>query len=491
MREHQWENLSLSVDANGVALLTIDIKGRPDNAFTPGFLADLAAAVAHVKDSAEICGLVVASGKATAFCSGGAPESLLAVHEAGLGAAQILDILTPAQQAIRALERCGKPVAAAIQGSALGGGFELCLACHHRVLADSTRAVVGLPEVGFGLLPGGGGTQRLPRLIGIAAALPLLLSGRQVAPAEALQLGLVDQVVPARDVIPAARRWVLGHHEAIQAWDEKGFKVPGGAGALAPHASASFGVGVARVRRDTQDNEPAPLAILSCVYEGTQLPFDQGLALEARHFSLLLAGPVARNRLRTIYVNGPRLTRQWAAATRYPADRCAGRLVRAHADEALALAADGVSPALMLNAARQAGFTPPSELEALSHPVAASQPSVAEVRWRWLAATALEAARCLDEGVIDDPAQADVVAVRELGYPAWTGGPLSFIETQGVQAFVAQCDQLSARASSGDDDRFCVPPWLRERATQAPHRLYPQAPHSPLSQDNGHEDTRE
>jgi enoyl-CoA hydratase/carnithine racemase len=486
MREHQWENLSLSVDANGVALLTMDVKGRADNAFTPGFLADLAAAVAHVKDSSDICGLVVTSGKVTGFCSGGAPEDLLAVHEAGLSAAQIMGVLTPAQQAIRALERCGKPVAAAIQGAALGGGYELALACHHRVLADSPRAVVGLPEVTFGVLPGGGGTQRLPSLIGIPAALPLLLSGRQVPPAEALQLGLVDQVLGAKDVIPAARRWVLANPDAVQPWDVKGFKVPGGAGAMAAHANISFGVGVARVRRDTQDREPAPLAILACVYEGTQLPFDQALALEARHFSLLLAGPVARNRLRTLHVNGPRLTRQWAAATRYPADRCAGRLVRAHADEARALAADGVSPALMRNAALQAGFAPPAELNDLDHSASPNQPDVAVVTWRWLSASALEAARCLDEGVIDDPAQADVVAVRELGYPAWTGGPISFIDTQGVQAFVAQCDRLAAESVSGD--RFCVPPWLRERATQAPHRLYP---HPALSQDNGHEDTRE
>jgi enoyl-CoA hydratase/carnithine racemase len=439
-----------------------------------------------VKDNAEICGLVIASGKATGFCTGAATEDLLAVHEAGLDAAQILDVLTPAQRTIRALEQCGKPVVAAVQAAALGGGYELALACHHRVVSDNPRAVVGLPEVQFGVLPGGGGTQRLPRLIGIAAALPLLLSGRAVPPAEALQLGLVDQVVDAKDVIPAARRWVLAHADAVQPWDVKGYKVPGGAGALAPHASSSFGLGVARVRRDTHDNEPAPLAILSCVYEGTQLPLDQALALEARHFALLLAGPVARNRLRTLFVNGPRLTRQWAATTRYPADRCAGRLVRAHADEARAMAADGINPALMRNAAVQAGFAPPPTMDALTLAVSTPQPVLDEVKWRWLSATALEAARCLDEGVIDDPAQADVVAVRELGYPAWTGGPISFIETQCVQEFVAQCDRLSARASGGD--RFCVPPWLRERAMQAPHRLYP---HLPLSQDNGHEDTRD
>lgn len=484
MREHQWDSVSLSVDANGVALLTIDVPGHPDNIFTPGFIADLGAAVAHVKGSEDICGLVIASGKATGFGRGAAPEDLLAVHEAGLNPAQILAVLAPAQQVIRALEQCGKPVAAAIQGAALGGGFELCLACHHRVLADSPRSVVGLPEVTFGVLPGGGGTQRLPRLIGIPAALPLLLSGRHVVPAEALALGLVDQVVSPKDVIPAARRWVLNHPDAAQPWDARGFRLPGGTGALSGHAPASFGVGVARVRRDTQDNEPAPLAILSCVYEGTQLPIDRALALEARHFSLLLAGPVARNRLRTLFVNAPRLARQWACATRYAADRCAGRLVRAHAAEAQALAADGVSPALMLNAARQAGLAPPAALDEMAHTPAPApaQPSLDEVRWRWLSATALEAVRCLEEGVIDDPAEADVVAVQELGYPAWTGGPLSFIDTTGLRDFVARCDRLSA----SEGDRFYVPPWLRARAAQAPYRIYP-----PLPQDNRHEDTRE
>jgi 3-hydroxyacyl-CoA dehydrogenase/enoyl-CoA hydratase/3-hydroxybutyryl-CoA epimerase len=219
--------------------------------------------------------------------AGARVDGLLAAGTAGLTAARVAALVAPVNRTLRQLESCGKPVAAAINGAAWGGGFELCLACHYRVLADD--AAVGLPEVTAGVIPGGGGTQRLPRLIGIERALPLLLSGRMVQAGEALTLGLVNAVLPADAVVEAARRWVLTHPQVQQPWDVKGYRVPGGAGALAPHAAASFGLGVARVRRDTQDKAPAPMALLSAVYEGTQLPMDKALTIEAKYFGQLVA----------------------------------------------------------------------------------------------------------------------------------------------------------------------------------------------------------
>ncbi|MFP5306313.1 MAG: 3-hydroxyacyl-CoA dehydrogenase NAD-binding domain-containing protein, partial [Gammaproteobacteria bacterium] len=183
---------------------------------------------------------------------------------------------------------------------------ELALACHYRVLADDPKAVVGLPEVQVGLLPGAGGTQRLPRLIGIPAALPLLLQGKHVKPAEALKLGIVHALAPAGEVLAKAREWLLsrpGAEPHVQPWDGKKFRIPGGAGPMAPHAAQTFVAGNALTSASTNGNYPAPHAILSCVFEGTQLPIDTGLRVESKYFGKLLSGAVARNLIRTMFVN--------------------------------------------------------------------------------------------------------------------------------------------------------------------------------------------
>lgn len=454
-------NIRFEVDADGVALLTLDVPGRPMNVFTPGFTDDLRAAVAQIAQRADVRGAVVTSGKASGFMAGADLKDLVGFHATGGSAVDAIEAIAPGGRALRELERCGKPVAVAINGVALGGGFELALACHHRVLLDDPRAVVGLPEVTVGLLPVGGGTQRLPRLVGIARALPLLLSGRHVAPAEALSLGMVDALAPADRLVAVARRWVLDHPDAgQQPWDVKGFRVPGGAGALAPHAGASFGATLAQVRRDTHDQLPAPLAILSAVYEGTQLPMDAGLAVEAQCFGPLLAGPVARNLMRTLFVNR-------GAALRRKGDLSAvnaayvDRLRQLYRSEGQVLLNEGVSPALIANAARQAGLAEsPLTADATAGQATAPQPDARAVGERLLSLLALEAARCLEEGVVTQPVEADLGAVLALGYPDWTGGTLSYIETVGLPAFVARCDALAAHHG----ERFKPTVALRQRA---------------------------
>lgn len=462
-------NIRFEVDADGVALLTIDVPGRPMNVFTPAFTADLLEVAAQIRQRDDVRGAVLTSGKSTGFMAGADLKDFVGVHAQGLSAAQAAEAVAPGAQALRALERCGKPVAAAINGLALGGGYELCLACHHRVLLDEPRAVVGLPEVTVGLLPGGGGTQRLPRLIGIAQALPLLLTGRHIAPAEALALGLVDELASADGLLGAARRWVLAHPGAQQPWDVKGFQVPGGSGALAPHAGRSFGSTLAQVRRDTQDNHPAPLAILSAVYEGTQLPIDLGLRIEAQYFGPLLAGPVARNLMRTMFVNRG-AARKAGSGTIAENGAYVHRLQQAYRDEGLALLREGVPSALIANAARQAGLAAsPLGADAPATTlvrVPASLPSARMVGERLLGTQALEAVRCLEEGVVADAAEADLCAVLNAGYPSWTGGPLSYIETVGLTVFVARCAALG--------ERFAVPGLLRERAASG--RLFHPVP---------------
>lgn len=285
------KNLSLHIDADGVAVLSLHVAGDDHNCFSPGLATDLYAAVAEIGARAEVCGVVLTSARDNGFLAGARLEGLLA-GQAALAAPAVAALLAPVHALMRAIETGGKPWVAAINGAALGGGFELCLACHRRLLAPG--AEVGLPELPAGLIPGGGGTQRLPRLIGIEAALPLLLQAHRIDAAEALRLGLVDEVLPAQDLVPVARRWVLDQPEATQPWDRKGWRIPGGAGALAPHAVAGFGLNTVAVHGAGGEGEAAGLALLEVVYEGTQLPIDKALALEAKCFAALVTGLEAR-----------------------------------------------------------------------------------------------------------------------------------------------------------------------------------------------------
>lgn len=317
------QTLEFNLDADGIAILVIDVPGRSMNVLTPELQADLHDAIGRIRDDARIKGAIITSARRTSFLAGADLHEFLesfgntTVQEAYQLSANLSGLF-------RSLERVGKPVAAAINGLALGAGLELALACHYRVLADDPAAVVGLPEVRVGLLPGAGGTQRLPRLLGIPKALPLLLEGKHLPPDQALALGVVDAVVPAEQILAAARDWIAKSPQAAQPWDLPGFAIPGGAGCLAPHAIRSFQAGSARLSQSTQRNYPAPPAILSAVFEGTQLPIDVGLRVESKYFARLLTHPVARNLIRTMFVNkgdADRLIRRPPAAPKLDVTR--------------------------------------------------------------------------------------------------------------------------------------------------------------------------
>ncbi len=294
--------LRLEVDASGIATLTIDIPGKPVNVITPEFQRELAAAVERIATDSAIKSAIITSAKRD-FMAGADLKDLVTAYDRGVTAAQAAGYSGEINKLYRRLETCGKPVAAAMNGLALGGGLELALACHYRVLADAPKVVVGLPEVKVGLLPGAGGTQRLPRLIGIAQALPLMAEGKHVSPAEAAKLGIVHEIAPVDQVVARARAWLATGPEPVAPWDRKGFKVPGGVGMQNPGVAQTFMVGSALVAKNTWHNYPAPVAIMSAVYEGCQLPFDKALAVESKYFGKLLSGPVARNLMRTLFVN--------------------------------------------------------------------------------------------------------------------------------------------------------------------------------------------
>jgi 3-hydroxyacyl-CoA dehydrogenase/enoyl-CoA hydratase/3-hydroxybutyryl-CoA epimerase len=296
------KTIDYQVDKDGVAILTLDVKDKPMNVMTPDFMADIKELGAKLAGDESVKGAVLSSGK-DSFMAGADLKEIVAEFGPGSDVDTVYSWCRALQQAYRDLETCGKPVAVAINGTALGGGLELCLACHYRVAANNPKAVLGLPEVTVGLMPGAGGTQRLPRLIGIEPALQLITQGRHLKPAEAVEAGLVNELVEPGKEIEAAKAWVLESGDAEQPWDKKGFKVPGGAGLMHPKAVQTFMFGTSLLQKMTNHNYPAPIAIMSAVYEGTVLPIDTALDVETKYFVSLLLHPVSRNMIRTLFMN--------------------------------------------------------------------------------------------------------------------------------------------------------------------------------------------
>jgi len=296
------QTVTMAVGSDGIALVTIDVQDRPMNVLTPAFHAEMSEVVRRLATDAAIKGAIITSTKAD-FMAGADLKWILSSVSSIKTTEDAWGFAWPLNELYRKLETCGKPCVAAINGTALGGGLELALACHHRVAADNPATRIGLPEVLVGLLPGAGGTQRLPRMIGVRDALQLIVEGTHLSVAEAAAKKIVDRVVPAAQLIDAAKEYITKGGKASNPWDEKGYKVPGGAGGMNPGAVQTFMGGAALVSKRTLHNYPAPMAILSSVYEGTQLPIDTGLRVESRYLATLLLNPVARNMIRTLFVN--------------------------------------------------------------------------------------------------------------------------------------------------------------------------------------------
>ncbi len=295
------QTLTVEVDAAGIALVTFDDPTKPMNVVSPQWMDEFIAAIEQIATDPRIVGAILTSSK-PAFMAGADLKYILGLAGGKISSAEAYKFSQKPSVAMhRRLETCGKPFVAAINGLALGGGYELALACHYRVIVDDAKAVVGLPEVTVGLLPGSGGTQRLPRMIGVEQSLAVLLEGKKVAPAEALKLCMVDAVVPATALLDTARQWLLKSPDPVRAWDKKSYR--GGGGLLNPAIVQVMTFQPAIIAARTQYNYPAPIAILDCIFEGTLLPFDKALKVESKYFAHLLCGSVARNLIRTTFVN--------------------------------------------------------------------------------------------------------------------------------------------------------------------------------------------
>jgi len=296
------KTVDFKIDADGVAILTVDVKDKPMNVITADFMDDIAKSAERIASDDNIKGAVVTSGK-TSFMAGADLKELVDVFEQNRDAAEVYAWCRKLQRAYRDLETCGKPVAAAINGTALGGGLELALACHYRVVGNHPKTRLGQPEVQIGLMPGAGGTQRLLRLMGIEAALRMNTEGKHIAPEKALQMGFVNALVEPGKEIEAARNWVLQTEETDAPWDRLWFRVPGGAGLMNPSAIQTQMIGSALMQKMTNHNYPAPLAIMSATYEGSVLPMDKALDVESKYFTQLLMDPTSRNMTRTLFIN--------------------------------------------------------------------------------------------------------------------------------------------------------------------------------------------
>lgn len=287
--------IEYDVDSDGIAVISWNMTERPMNVLNIASITLFKEHVDKALGDEAVKGIVITSKKAD-FVAGADLTELLSSRVPQ----EVMDFGDNFKGTLRSLELSEKPVAAAINGTALGGGFEICLACNYRVAADNPKTLLGLPEVKLGLLPGAGGTQRLPRLIGIRDALPLLLEGTHLSPEKALAKGMIHAIVPVDDLLDAAKTWIKDEGDPVQPWDKKGFKIPGG-GPQTPKGYETFIAGNAMLRAKTYGNYPAPIAIMSCVSEGLNCAFDMGLKLESRHFAGLAADNVAHNMVRTLF----------------------------------------------------------------------------------------------------------------------------------------------------------------------------------------------
>jgi len=306
-----YQNFKVETDSDGIALVTWDIPGKSMNVLDTATIEELGQIVAQTTGDTAVKGVVITSGK-DAF-SAGADLSMLEgmnrtyaamLKEKGEEAANqmLFDESRKLSQTLRTIETCGKPWVAAINGLALGGAFELTLACHYRVAADNPKTRLGLPEVKVGLFPGGGGTQRLPRMMPAADALQLLLKGDQMTLAKAKAANIVGAIVPAADLIKTAKEWIKAGGKPVQPWDVKGFKLPGGAVYSAAGMNV-FPPANALYRSQTYDNYPAARAIMSCVYEGLLVNIDNGLRIESRYFAKILRSKEAAAMIRSLFLS--------------------------------------------------------------------------------------------------------------------------------------------------------------------------------------------
>lgn len=510
---------------DGIVTVTMDWPDSPVNLMDRQFNPALEALLTTLEAEREqTSGVILTSAKTSFFA--GADLKWLAGFEAD-AAAEAFALIERTKALFRRIELFGKPVVAVINGSALGAGWEIALACHHRVIVDSSDIRVGLPEVTLGLLPGAGGITRMVRLLGLEPALPLLLEGKLLRPAEATQLGLATLARDYDDALAQARIYITAHHHATQPWDRKGYTIPGGTPSN-PKVAQLAAIAPAMLTEKTRGAYPAPEAILCTAVEGAQVDFATALRIESRALVMMLTGQVAKNMIGTFFfqvnelkAEGRQLPdiRQRGKITLGsddPHDIFTLRLIHSYVSEAATMLAEGVPPAAIEHAALQAGFAimplalldeigldqalaaadqirqaaetsdkPFSETPGAmlirrmaqelgrtgkaagvgfyaypangkqrlwpglsmfgSGTLRAEPMDVSDLKDRLLYTQSIEARRCLDEGILKNPRDANIDSIFRAGFPGWTGGAYQFINHVGRETFNRRAEELFKR----------------------------------------------
>ena len=305
-----YKNFTVETDQDGIALVTWDSPGKSMNVFTEEVMDELDQIIDQVAADEGIKGAVVTSGKST--FSGGADLTMLnnmfetiereRAKDPKKAVKMLFDGAGRMSWLWRKLETCGKPWVSAINGTCMGGAFELSLACHARVAADSNKVKMGLPEVKVGIFPGAGGTQRVPRMADTQAALQMLTTGQTLVPKKAKSMGLINEIVPADQLIESAKKLINDGLDPEQPWDKKGFKSPGGK-VYSPAGANLWPAATAILRKQTYGNYPAATAIVKCVHEGLQVPIDTALLIEQRYFTEILQTTEARMMVRSLFIS--------------------------------------------------------------------------------------------------------------------------------------------------------------------------------------------
>ncbi len=294
----RWEQ-----DADNIVTLILDDPNQSANTMNELYGKSMAATVERLeKEKDNIAGVIITSAKKTFFAGGDLRDLLKAKKEDGQ---VFLDNVTEIKRQLRVLETLGKPVVAALNGTALGGGLEIALACHHRVAINDKSAQFGLPEVTLGLLPGGGGVTRVIRMLGIQDGLmKVLMQGQRMKADKAQKVGLIDELAADRDeMLAKAREWIKANPKAQQPWDQKGYKIPGG-DPKNPKFAMNLPAFPANLKKQIKGaNYPAPLAIMSAAVEGAQVDFDNASTIEGRYFVSLVTSQVAKNMITAFFFN--------------------------------------------------------------------------------------------------------------------------------------------------------------------------------------------
>lgn len=287
--------------ADGIATLTFDEPGSPVNTMCEQWQEDLTAAVDQVvRDKDALRGVILASAKST-FFAGADLKGTMRLQPAD--APRVFREIEQTKKNFRTLETLGKPVVACLNGAALGGGWEVALAAHHRVAVDHPKIQLGLPEITLGLIPGASGITKMVRLLGLMGAQPYILESRLFGPREALELGLVHELVPDASALRgAALAWIAANPQAQQPWDAKDYRMPGGTPSH-PKIAGMLAVAPAALKQKTRGLYPAPEYALACMVEGAQVDFDTALRIESRYLAKLIVSPVAKNMINTFFFN--------------------------------------------------------------------------------------------------------------------------------------------------------------------------------------------